>query len=486
LRVLITNNTLDARAGSELYVRDLAAGLLRRGHRPVAFSTRLGAVAAELRAATVPVVDDLGHLAEPPELIHGHHHLETMIAALHFPAVPVVSFCHGWLPWEERPPVSPRIGCYVAVDEVCRDRLVAEHGIAPERVEVLLNFVDLERFRPRGPLPSRPRRALAFSNYASETSSLPVLREACSALGIDLDVAGVTAGRAVARPEDVLPAFDLVFAKARSALEALAVGAAVVVCDTHRLGPMVTAGELPRLRSLNFGVRLLQRRLDVAGIVAEVARYDASDAALVQGRIREEAGLEAALDRIESIYRRVVDTAPPSPVEESRSASRYLLSLAPALKDVGEAEHERNRLEGALQASRAEASRLRERIQELEAEAATATATAAAAVGELRSEVDRIRDTASKDVGEAEHEQKRLEGALQASRAEASRLRERIQELEAGAATATAAATAAAGAVGELRSEVDRIRGTVTWRLRQFLLSRTLVRAAHRAVRSLV
>ena len=133
MRVLITNNTLDWRAGSELYVRDVAVGLLRRGHQPVAFSTRLGAVAEDLRAATVPVVDDPARLAEPPDLIHGHHHLETTVAMLHFPGVPVVSFCHGWLPWEECPPVSPRIRRYVAVDEVCRERLVAEHAVADRK-----------------------------------------------------------------------------------------------------------------------------------------------------------------------------------------------------------------------------------------------------------------------------------------------------------------------------------------------------------------
>lgn len=42
MRVLITNNTLAGRAGSELYVRDLALALLRRGHTPLAYSTNLG------------------------------------------------------------------------------------------------------------------------------------------------------------------------------------------------------------------------------------------------------------------------------------------------------------------------------------------------------------------------------------------------------------------------------------------------------------
>ena len=59
MRVLLTNNTLANRAGTELYVRDVAIELLRRGHHPVAYSTHLGPVAEELRAATVPVIRSL-------------------------------------------------------------------------------------------------------------------------------------------------------------------------------------------------------------------------------------------------------------------------------------------------------------------------------------------------------------------------------------------------------------------------------------------
>ena len=123
-------------------------------------------VAGELRAATVPVVSDLDKVSFTPDLIHGHHHLETLIAALHFPGVPIVHFCHGFLPWEEAPLHHPSIARYVAVDATCIDRLTAEEGIAPGRIERLLNFVDLQRFAPRSPLPPRPKRALVLSNQA--------------------------------------------------------------------------------------------------------------------------------------------------------------------------------------------------------------------------------------------------------------------------------------------------------------------------------
>jgi len=262
LRILITNHGLKERAGSELYVRELALWLLRNGHSPIVYSSKLGEVASEIRQATVPVVDDLADVAVQPDLIHGQHHVETMTALLHFPHTPAVFFCHGWLPWEETPPHFPRILRYVAVDDTCRDRLVCEHGIEEEVVRVILNFVDLKRFVPRGELSAKPRRALVFSNSASETTYVANVREACRRAGISLDVVGSKAGRTSERPEKILGQYDIVFAKARCALEALAVGTAVVLCDQAGVGPMVTTTELERLRRLNFGIRTLQESVD--------------------------------------------------------------------------------------------------------------------------------------------------------------------------------------------------------------------------------
>ncbi|MFY9826069.1 MAG: glycosyltransferase family 4 protein, partial [Thermoanaerobaculia bacterium] len=216
MRVLLTNGALVNRAGSELYLVEVATRLLALGHSPIAYSPCLGPLAAELRAATIPVVDDLAAVAEPPHVIHGQHHLPAMTALLHFENVPAVFVSHGWAPWEEAPPRFPRIRRYVAVDHTTRERLVSEAGIPPEQVEVVLNFVDLGRFQARGPLPAVPRRALVFSNQASEANYLPVVREACSRLGLELDVAGVAAGRPAARPEALLSGFDVVFAKGRA------------------------------------------------------------------------------------------------------------------------------------------------------------------------------------------------------------------------------------------------------------------------------
>lgn len=369
LRVLITNNTLAARAGSELYVRDLAIELLRRGHAPIAYSTVLGDVACELRLATVPVIDDLDLLSEPPDIIHGHHHLDTMTALLHFPGVPAVSFCHGWLPWEEMPPRFPRVLRYVAVDHTCLDRLISEHGINREHTRVLPNFVDLKRFHPRGPLPKRPQRAVVFNNEANEHSGLNEIRKACNRFNISVGAIGISSGNASKRPEDLLGNYDIVFGKGRSALEALAVGAAVIVLDGTRVGPMVTMENLSRLRSLNFGIRALCNPIDADVIANEVARYDAADAAEVSRSIRACAGLEKTADELLSLYEEVIDEYRLSPKEdflaEERAAAAYLRVLAPRLKH-----HDRTQV-NLLEMQDA----LRLRAAELETELETVTNT---------------------------------------------------------------------------------------------------------------
>src|SRR5262249_60745838 len=144
-----------------------------------------------------------------------------------FPRVPAVSVCHSWVGWQDRPVTFPRIRRYLAVDDTCRDRLVAEHGVPPDRVDVVLNAVDLDRFRPRPPLPPRPARPLIFSNGSSDsTPHVRAIREACGRSGIAVESAGVQSGRVLERPEDTLGSYDLVFAKARAPLEAAAVPAA--------------------------------------------------------------------------------------------------------------------------------------------------------------------------------------------------------------------------------------------------------------------
>jgi hypothetical protein len=396
LRVLITNWTMSGRHGSVTYVRDLALGLHRHGHRPVVYSTTLGEVADELRLATVPVVDRLDLLGGPPDVIHGNHHRELMTALLRYPEVPAVHVCHAWGAWEAAPPRFPRLRRYVAVDDTCRDWLVCEQGIVEEKTQVLLNAVDLQRFAPRGPLPGRPRRALVFSNYAGAHTFLEAVRVACAGSGLALDVVGTGVGNPCARPEDILGQYDLVFAKARCALEALAVGTAVVLCDGAGAGPLVTTDNWEGLRRLNFGRRALREPARPDVLAREIARYDPADAAAVSRRTRAGAELDAAVEDYVGLYRRVLDEqAAADPADEGRAASAYLHWLTHYLHyfecRVRLGEEERDRLLAAVARLRAEADQLRSERDGLGAEGAR-----------VREEIRQVRAEAGRAQAEAD------------------------------------------------------------------------------------
>jgi hypothetical protein len=100
--------------------------------------------------------------------------------------------------------------------------------------------------------------------------------------------------------------YDLVFAKGRAALEALAVGCAVVLCDARGLGPMVTSAEFDDLRKWNFGMRLLIHQPSADRILAEVARYDPADVQALREKVRTNANLDDAVAQYAALYERVI------------------------------------------------------------------------------------------------------------------------------------------------------------------------------------
>jgi hypothetical protein len=130
----------------------------------------------------------------------------------------------------------------------------------------------------------------------------------------------------------LLGQYDIVFAKARCALEALATGAAVVLCDKTGVGPMVTTGEIDQLRRLNFGVRALREGVEAEVLQREIARYDPEDAAEVSRQIRASAARDPAIDQIVALYQFAIREFEATSVRdldaEARAEAAYLRQLA--------------------------------------------------------------------------------------------------------------------------------------------------------------
>lgn len=327
LSVLITNIIMCGRSGTETLTRDLALGLLRRGHRPIVYTQAEGEIAGELRRASIPVVTRIDKIGVPIDVIHGHHAPVAAVAMARFPQTPAVFLAHDFLAWHDAPPRFPSIRRYLAVDTTVAGRLTSELGFSASDVHVLLNSVDTDRFKIGPPLPEKPRRALA---YAKNTEHVEAVRQACALRGIDVDFIGHGVGNIVNSPETILHGYDLVFASALSAMEAMACGRAVVVCDGRGLAGMATTGRLKDWRPQNFGLRSLQQPATVDALLDQIDAYDARDAAEVCRTVRMDANQDIWLGRVEAIYRDVIREYRVAPHGDAAlAAARYLEDWTP-------------------------------------------------------------------------------------------------------------------------------------------------------------
>jgi hypothetical protein len=328
VNILFTNNTLGRAAGTELAIRDLCREMRRRGHEVAAYSTQWGDIARVLGEEGIPIVDDPGQVPWKPDIIHGHHEWETTLAALRWPECPVLSFCRGIESWHEAPCLAPNVVQWVAIDEPCRERLIQREGVPADRVRLILNGIDFERFRPRGPLPARPGTALLFSNYATSERLLPEVVTACQAENLQCEAIGSGVHRVVERPEEMLGRFDLVFAKGKAALEAVVSGCAVIMCDIKGLGPLVTAENFMELRRESFGFPCMTSPLTSEAIRARIAEWDPESSMIAQSLARETCGIGAMFDAMEAIYREMAAVPVRAELSDwARFASTFFASL---------------------------------------------------------------------------------------------------------------------------------------------------------------
>jgi hypothetical protein len=317
--ILITTAGLSGRDVMEASIRDHALALMRAGHRPMVYASMAqGAIADELRASGIPVAAHLAKLPAAPQVIHGQFARQTRDACAAFPHVPALYVVHDPLDWHNRPLLLPQVRRYVAVGEQCLRRIYLE-GIPDAQVRVIRHAVDLRRFVPRPALPTRPSRALVYSTDTRETAGTAAIREACQKLGLPLDTLSEMTSTLSEAPERVLPGYDLVFASGCAAMEAAAVGAAVVLAGASGIGGMLTSANLDARLRWNLGTRVMLLPHHPEILVREIENYDAADAAAVSQSVRARCGLGEAIHAWIALYREVLaEPMPGKPLKTCR------------------------------------------------------------------------------------------------------------------------------------------------------------------------
>lgn len=302
-RILITNRKLSGRTGTEIVTKRLAVGLSRRGHDVIVYSPSLGEIADEIRRAGVVVTDQIARVHPAPDIIHCHHTETAASAIARFPNSPALFVCHDFVAWHDSAPLLPSIRRYLGITPLHVERMVNEDGVAREQCSILRNAIDLEAFSQRLENPERPKRAAVF---AKGRAYLIVIRAACQALGIDLDEYGSSIGKPVADPQKIMPEYDLIFASGMTAMEAMSCGCGVVLCDSRGLASFCTADNFQYYYDLNFGLRTLTRRIDVANLSSAIESYDAQSVLECTKIARSTLDFERYLDEVEEHHAQVV------------------------------------------------------------------------------------------------------------------------------------------------------------------------------------
>ena len=326
--VLITNLIVAERSGTEVVVELLADGLRRHGHTPMILAPTLGPQAERIRASGHVIVDRLSALPKRPDVIHGHHNAPTMAAIVAYPDVPAIFVSHSVVAMFDRPPLHPRVFRYLAVSQLVAERCLSE-GVPAEKLGRFQNPVDVTRFPARNGLPPKPLRALAVT----KVDSSEVIEAACAEFGLPLEVIASVHGRRVTNFEQLLPSFDLVFATGRCALEAIAAGCAVILCDGAAFGGFVSSTRIDQLNDRNFGVSVLPFSATPERLVDAIAAYDPNEAALATARIRARASLDVVIPSLIDIYRAAIAAPLADSEQEALATAQFIEEFVPTFAD---------------------------------------------------------------------------------------------------------------------------------------------------------
>lgn len=317
--LLATHHYLEY-TGTETYLLTLARELLALGHRPFLYAPYLGgAVARETRRMGVELTDRLDRLAGAPlDVAHVSHNLVAYQVRRAFPSLPMVFVSHGVVPFLEQPPAADLgISAFVAVSEEVAANLAAS-GVPRERIRIVRNFVDVERFRPAGPIGPRPRRLLVLS-YRMEKDIEARLRRAASSAGIR--VSRIGRGRRLAR--DVRPHLhraDVCVTGGRGALEAMACGRAVIVHDYRHGDGMITPENVMELAGCNFSGRARRETFDEERWLRELALYRPEMGEENRRVVVERFSARRAAEDLAALYREAIGSFRPGGLDERRIA----------------------------------------------------------------------------------------------------------------------------------------------------------------------
>ena len=294
MKIITSAYTLD-RSGTPTYTLTLYNELIRRGHSVLVYSSLSGALAKKMNSTTGL------EGAEAPDVILAQHKTCAIKLKNAFPSVPMILITHGIVPEEEQPPRID-IEHYISVNEQNVENLIFRHGVDPNRIEIIRDFIDTEEFKPIKPLADKPK-VLFISNY-KKWRAWQDLTRVCSILGLEFKAVGAPYGRSRNVAETINNA-DLVISWGRGILEAMACGRPAISYNKRMGAGYITPEVYMENRTYNLGGVRSRYTFDWKELMGEIEKYNPEDGAVNRGLIMKYHDSRKCVDRIEEIIRRV-------------------------------------------------------------------------------------------------------------------------------------------------------------------------------------
>jgi hypothetical protein len=235
--------------GATTYLLTVASALQRLGHEVTLYSPDAAATAAHARDRGLRVATDPAQLPPECDAVLAQDTAVALELADRYPG-PQVFVSHGFGVDLAMPPQLPGLTAAVVA---MNDRVAAQaRALAVDAPVVRLRQpIDIERFRFRGPVRERPRKALLLGNYL-RGDRRALIAGVCAELGIEWVQQGREGDGIVVDPADAIAQADIVIGYGRSILEAMACGRPAYVYDHSGADGWVTPDSYPALERDGF------------------------------------------------------------------------------------------------------------------------------------------------------------------------------------------------------------------------------------------
>lgn len=315
MRFLITCYRLDL-TGTSTYTFTLASELRKKGIDVDVFSPFPEIMSGELKKIGVRVHENLEEVTdEKYACIIAQHNILALMTRSIKPEVPMIFLSHGVLlpqAFIEVPPsIDVNIQKYIAVSEEVKDNLVLNHRVSPENVEVVRNFVDVNRFFPQREINERPKVVLFISSRVA-SKVYRTIKDACKKLNLKLNIVGKT--KKVLNIEDYINQADIVVSLGRGILEGMACGRAAIVYDYQGGDGMITKNSINEIRKHNFSGRRFKKNYGVTDLIQEIKKYEKCMGKINREIILKDYSVSLVSDKIINICRQVQKNFCPKPI----------------------------------------------------------------------------------------------------------------------------------------------------------------------------